>query len=346
MHAHWKLGLACILSLLALGVSRAADAVSFGGGPSTIEAIFFPNDPSVVEVECTFSSSDDDIAGCAVELEGPEGVYVSLDRDSLVTYRDDYEETFPGSGRFKASVIMGRPGPDAELMGMEESGYNGVVYGKGLWPPPEGGGGLVVAAGARLLMKLRAFEGDPGVPQTAWTFENTSQYDIIDGYIWLIDPSNWYRRYINGLTIPAGASLTVVAQMGPEWEWAFGAVLDSPDTSPVFAFDSSGASPEGIEFNDVFPAWPYFKPASSGYMAAWAAEERGYGGYDCITTFSPPVDSTTSFDLFAFSDGFRVGGGSASPLSAPSPIPEPGTLSLLAAGCLGLLLRKPSRACA
>jgi hypothetical protein len=227
---------------------------------------------------------------------------------------------------------------------MAQSGYNGVVFGKGLWPPPEGGGGLVVAAGVRLLMKLRGFEGNPGVPQTAWTFENTSPYDIIDGYVWLID-SNRYKRYINGLTIPAGASLTVVAQMAPEWRWAFGAVLDSPDTSPVFAFDSLGASPEGIEFNDVFPAWPYFKPASSGYMAAWAAEYRGEGGYDCITTLGPPVDSATQFDLFAFSDGFRVGGGSASPLSAPSPIPEPSTLFLVAAGCL-VLLRRPRRACA
>ena len=246
-HCDRRCLMAVTLGLVLLaGSVRVAEARSIGCGPAVIQLSFYPNDTAIIKLSYVGGSADPDILGYYVELyDIPEGMFVSLEEDTEVRYIEVPDPSCPrdSSKRWPFPVYVGRVGP-----GVEFGSPQGLTFG-GLWPP---GLPIVVIALNRVEMSYKT----PEIPRGSWTFTNTSPHDIVDGVVYVpgLGTHSESMRYIPGLVIPAGGSLTVQGQMDSGTKWAFGGILDSPEPQPVFAFDAGGVSPEGMGFSEVFTA--------------------------------------------------------------------------------------------
>ena len=300
--------LACaVVSCGLVGVVRRTEARSIGCGPAVVHLSFYPNDTAIVEVQYTGSSADPEILGYYVEFAGvPEGMFVSLEEDAEVRYIEVPDPSCPreSSKRWPFPVYYGRMGSGVDLSSPVD-----LTFG-GLWPP---GLPIVVVAYNRVEMSYET----PEIPRSSWTITNTSPYDIEDGVLH-VPGLGRTMRYIPGLVIPAGGSLTVEGQMESGTKWAFGGMLDSPEPQPVFAFDAGGVSPEGMAFPDVFTADTDY-PATgreAALTANGAIQHMGpRPGY--VGSLEPYAASPTQFDLYSFSTGQRVGGGRQTPMLSP-----------------------------
>ena len=348
-----------------LAVANISAAVSMGVGPSTIHFYPFHDDSSVRVGWFAFGSTDLDFLGARLPLGSttnpvPDDVFLSLDLLAQVRERDLLLSDV-GCGtpcvNFRLPLYFQVTDPNSDSVPEVD------FYVKGMWPAPQGGG---INVGVGGLIKIGWTFLDPTIPPTVWSLENTSPYDITDGVLLLER-----NRYIRGLTIPAGGSITVQAQLAAGSSWSFGGILDSPERSPVIAFNKAGLSPEGKDFLDVFGGISEYWYPSSGLGSAMLADMTLASGedpeaqladyvvsYDGVnyrvnppyigrgkpvdgyqTYFAPSGQSPVYFDLYAFSTGQKVGQGMA------AGVPEPATLLVLAAGLMGMrLARRRSRA--
>jgi len=294
--------------VLLAGSASVVEAASFGAGPGILDLSFYPNDTAIIEVGYGATSVDPTIRGYAVAFEGiPEGMFVSLETDTEVRTREFLDPSCPrDSGkRWMFPIYFGRLGPGVDLTPPPD-GRRGVGLG-GIWTP-----GTQITVGVFCGVNMSYIT--PEIPRGSWTFTNSSPYDIVDGVLSLEKS----MRYIPGLVIPAGGSLIVEGQMASAATWAFGGLLDSPEPQPVFAFDPSGASPEGIDFSEVFTADTDYP--TTGRDAAlrangviWHMGPRP--GY--VSSLEPYATAPTQFDLYSFSTGQLVGGGQQAPILSP-----------------------------
>ncbi|HUS90343.1 MAG TPA: autotransporter-associated beta strand repeat-containing protein [Phycisphaerae bacterium] len=288
---------------------RVAEARSIGCGPAVFRLSFYPNDTAIIKLPYVGGSVDPEILGYYVELyDIPEGMFVSLEEDTEVRYIEVPDPSCPreGSKRWPFPVYIGRVG-----QGVDFGSPQNLTFG-GLWPP---GLPILVVALNRVEMSYKV----PEIPRSSWTFTNTSPHDLVDGVVYVPGLGEGESmRYIPGLVIPAGGSLTVEGQMDSGTKWAFGGILDSPEPQPVFAFDAGGASPEGMGFPDVFTSGTDYP--TTGLDAALRAHgailDMGpRPGY--IGSLEPYAASPTQFDLYSFSTGQRIGGGQQTPMLSP-----------------------------
>ena len=296
-------GVACAVACSGLvGVVRRAEAVSFGCGPGIVDLSFYPEDTAIVEVVYMASSADPTILGFGATFEGiPEGMFVSLEENTEVRCRETLDPSCPreGTKRWEFPVHFGRLIADVDLTPPPD-GRRGLGAG-GIWKP-----GTPITVG--VFDTIRMSYETPEIPRSSWTITNTSPYDIEDGVLH-VPGLGRTMRYIPGLVIPAGGSLTVEGQMDRCTAWSFGGILGANEPEPVFAFSPAGSVPEGKDFTEVFlPGSAYPTTGREAALAAGAVQE----GY--VSTFSPSTLSPAEFDLFSFSTGERVGGVQETPI--------------------------------
>ena len=322
----WLRGLVILLicvGVLPFATTTFAHSFGYGGPSANIDVALFPDDPAIIELRRAVGSNDEDFLGFAIRFDDcPSGVFISSgDRNVEYRYRE-YLFDEPGPrGNVSFPVLIGNTSPDVTLA-------PGSIRAGGIWPA--GDGQIVVSIGTRADMTFRYMT--PTIPRTSWTLRNTTTHDIVDGFILL----NHELRYLHGISIPAGGSITIEGQMAPEWRWCFGGMLDSATPQPVMAFDPAGLSPLHKDFYEVFQARSWYP--GSGLAAAVVADiadgethlgvdeidpdagwyGRGAPNPGYLSHLPPPTESSVAFDLYAFSSGQLVGTGVAEPIAHPN----------------------------
>jgi hypothetical protein len=337
----------CVTGVIVGMASSAALAGAIGAGPGTIDAGFFPNDPSVYVTTITVTSNDEAWRGfTAVMPDIPTGVHASFSQTSEVRNLD-YSMTGLGSGRWDIPLVLGRT--SSEFTGPPDSVTKYITITEK--SADSGGGGIPVITSVRLNLNLHYLT--PQIPRTLWSFTNISEYDILDGHI-MYAPNH----YIDGLTIPAGATVTLEGQMDPAWHYTFGGILDNATHEIVVGLDDmAGPGPNRLRMGDLFDrgddvprdGW------SAAYLALWprAGTYWLHGSPNelpCVTVMSAPTDGSLEFNLYAIPNGDVYGYGRESTDAIPvaqvvghasasaMAVPAPTSLSLWAAGVIGLLL--------
>ena len=276
-----------VVVLLALaGLPGHADARSFGLSPPGDYYTVFPHDPVMLTLTSYCSSRDEDFVGFRAWDLNPEWTdhWMSFDRFSYVPDFTYIHPTPAPNTQLPLTTYLrvDQPQPYPQT-------YHFIVTGKFLEPGE-------ISLGIRCTFAVNP--AVPVIPQTLWTFHNTSTQDITDGVVYT---NNGGSRFYQGINIPAGASFSFRGQLGLGWRWVF---CGSMGDRPVVAFDSAYVSPEGQNWYQG--AFPSSLALGQSLYGGPIPRPEGY-----VWNIGAPTDASIGFGLY-LPDGQRVGNGEAS----------------------------------
>jgi len=323
---------------LCFAAVQPAWAISWGAGPGDVELAFYRGQNSIHPILYTVSSTDglEDDTTCvgykASFIPAPSDFFCSFDPLGEVQHVEVVTGGMYGVYRHEFEAYVGRVSPNAPP-GLHH--FHHKV--SGIWEPtPQMG------AGANLDIDVTICDGAP--EPTIITLFNDTDHPIYDGVIRIDYDGNRLDggdRFIYGITVPARGSTVVQDILDPGIRWSFGGLWDDGiGVRPIISFDASGASPEGVPFEDAFrvaPEWYATPYPDSGYVAATAGLHHGKQVLQPFLSYLEIGSAPQEFGLYAFSEGQKVGHGTA------KMIPEPATLVLLTGGLAGFVLRNRRR---